>query len=142
MLLAGALIAADGASAQNAASEADRRVQDLITRQKDQTDLRDKRCRLSSRASDEIVVCGALDPEADRLPLREEDEPGAGGDGRPRAPDVGGAGIFTGAPTISGLCVLPPCPGEAIYYIDLDSLPADPPGSDAERIGRGETLRP
>lgn len=51
--------------------------------------------------------------------------------------DVAGAGIFRGAPTVSGLCVIPPCPREMPIMIDLKALPEAPAGSDADRVGRG-----
>lgn len=57
--------------------------------------------------------------------------------GDPRTPDVDGPGIFKGPPTVSGLCLIPPCPAPAAYIIDFDALPETPPGSDADRVGRG-----
>jgi len=57
--------------------------------------------------------------------------------GDPRTPDVAGAGIFKGPATISGLCLIPPCPPPAAYIIDFKELPETPPGSDAERVGMG-----
>lgn len=55
----------------------------------------------------------------------------------PQAPDVSGPGIFKGPPTVSGLCLVPPCPPAPAYFIDFDDLPEAPPGSDADRIARG-----
>jgi len=52
-------------------------------------------------------------------------------------PDVAGGGIFRGKPTVSSLCVIPPCPAEAAIMIDVEALPEAPPGSDADRIARG-----
>ncbi len=52
-------------------------------------------------------------------------------------PDVAGGGIFRGPATVSGLCVIPPCPPEAALLIDVEALPQAPPGSDADRIARG-----
>lgn len=53
------------------------------------------------------------------------------------APDVAGAGIFRGPPTVSGLCFIPPCPKDLALIIDLEALPPPPKGSDADRIARG-----
>ncbi|SMP69222.1 hypothetical protein SAMN06296065_10552 [Novosphingobium panipatense] len=87
----------------------------------------------------EIVVCA---PETDtyRVPSTSDDDPtGAGADdGRLRTPDVSGNGIFKGKPTMAGLCVIPPCPPEQPYIIDLSTIPEAPAGSDADRIAKGE----
>jgi hypothetical protein len=52
-------------------------------------------------------------------------------------PDVAGPGIFRGAPTISGLCLIPPCPKDAALMIDVTAIETPPPGSDAERVAQG-----
>ena len=143
LLLSTALLGGSPAAAQNAESEADRRIQDLITAQKSQTDLRDRRCYLPQQPGAEIIVCAAGDHEAERLPLRDElDSARSTDDGRPRAPDVAGEGIFKGPPTLAGLCLVPPCAPDPIYYVDVENLPAAPRGSDADLIGRGEKPQP
>lgn len=59
----------------------------------------------------------------------------------PRTPDPCGpnCGIFKGEPTIGKLCIpgLQKCPPPPAYFIDFSTLPAAPPGSDADRIARG-----
>lgn len=57
--------------------------------------------------------------------------------GNPQTPDVAGDGIFRGPATVSGLCLIPPCPKEPALIIDVEALPEAPPGSDADRIARG-----
>ena len=52
-------------------------------------------------------------------------------------PDVAGPGIFRGPATVSGLCVIGPCPKDAALIIDLAAIPAAPPGSDADRAAKG-----
>lgn len=52
-------------------------------------------------------------------------------------PDVAGPGIFRGPATVSGLCVLGPCPKDAALMIDLAAIPAAPTGSDADRAAKG-----
>lgn len=52
-------------------------------------------------------------------------------------PDVAGAGIFRGPPTVSGLCFIPPCPKEAALIVDVEAIPPPPAGSDAERVAKG-----
>lgn len=52
------------------------------------------------------------------------------------APDVAGSGIFQGPATLAGLCVIPPCPRQAVM-IDVTAIPPPPAGSDAERVAQG-----
>jgi len=57
--------------------------------------------------------------------------------GDPQAPNVAGGGIFRGPATVSGQCLIPPCPPPPALLIDVESLPEAPEGSDADRIARG-----
>jgi hypothetical protein len=61
--------------------------------------------------------------------------------GNPQTPDPCGpnCGIFTGVPTVSGLCgfLFNPCPPPPALIIDVTALPQAPAGSDAERVGMG-----
>lgn len=91
--------------------------------------------------SDEIVVC-AEEEDQDQFRVKSSSEldptsEEAIKDGLPRAPDVGGPGIFKGKPTVSGLCFIPPCPKDPAYIVDFSELPETPEGSDADRVGRG-----
>lgn len=52
-------------------------------------------------------------------------------------PDVAGPGIFRGPATVSGLCLIPPCPKEPALIIDVEAIPPPPAGSDAERVAQG-----
>jgi hypothetical protein len=52
-------------------------------------------------------------------------------------PDVAGPGIFRGEPTVSGLCLIPPCPKDAALIVDVEAIPPPPAGSDAERVAQG-----
>lgn len=90
----------------------------------------------------EIVVCARLEEQSQfriRSDEDAEDEYAAAtmNKGNPQAPDVAGPGIFKGPATVSGLCVIPPCPPPPAYMVDFDELPEAPPGSDAERAARG-----
>jgi hypothetical protein len=92
----------------------------------------------------EITVCAQV-PDQYRMPSTADDDPtGRIGtrDGRLHTPDVAGNGIFKGKPTMSGLCVIPPCPPEAAYMIDLSTIPEAPAGSDADKIAKGEMRTP
>ena len=84
----------------------------------------------------EILVC--REPEdPDKLRVPSDTDLGDPDDGLPRAPDV------SGLPDCSqGGCMRfgrkPPDP----LIIDLKSIPEAPPGSDADRIARGEMAAP
>ena len=135
--LVGALLSIAPAAAQNAESEADRRAIDLTELQKRQTDLRDKRCYLPAEVRDEIVVCAPRDPDANRYPGRETlPSVQSTNDGLPRAPDVG-KHYPKGQVSVKG-CFIPPCPPPAMIFIDVKALPEAPPGSDADKIAKGE----
>ena len=86
-----------------------------------------------------IIVCAPIedDPDRYRVPsqLEEGDDSHLSWNGE--APDVSGPGIFKGPATVSGLCIVPPCPPPPVYMIDVTALPEAPPGSDADRIARG-----
>ena len=128
------------ALAQNAESATDRRVQDMVTGQKRQTDLRDKRCYLPARAGDDIVVCADTDPDQHRLPGREDLESARStNDGLPRAPDL--SPRYPGVVVAKG-CFIPPCPAPPVYYVDVKDLPEAPVGSDADLIATGEKAEP
>lgn len=102
--------------------------------------------QLAATISGEIVVCRrrvddgkhrySSDEEAANRYARETMDKGA-----PRAPNPCGpnCGIFTGPPTVGGLCIpgLQKCPPPPAYMIDFSTLPEPPPGSDADRISRG-----
>lgn len=101
------------------------------------------RCIASTRPG-EIVVCGENE-EAYRVRSTAEEDPASDQalrDGRLHTPDVAGGGIFRGKPTMSGKCLIPPCPPEAAYMIDLSTIPVAPAGSDADRIAKGELRAP
>lgn len=87
----------------------------------------------------EIIVCGTEDdaefrvkPTSDLDPESKE----ALDDGLPRAPNV--FGIPPCVPSLISLCAKMGGPGRAAYMIDFDELPDAPPGSDADKISKGE----
>ncbi|BDI59672.1 hypothetical protein [Qipengyuania nanhaisediminis] len=92
----------------------------------------------AARIANEIVVCRQLgeasDGSWDADQWRRDYARRTMGE---QLVDVAGGGIFRGAPTIGGLCLIPPCPPEAAIMIDIEALPEAPPGSDADRIARG-----
>ena len=81
---------------------------------------------------DEIVVCAEHeDPATQYVP--SDTDSGDPDDGVPRAPDV------TGLPT--GGMRMGKTPRHPLI-IDLKSIPEAPPGSDADKIARGEKAAP
>ena len=98
--------------------------------------------KCAPQEGDEIVVCAEEEQDQSQFRVKSSNEldpesEEALDDGLPRAPDVAGPGIFRGKPTISGLCLIPPCPSDPAYLIDFSELPETPPGSDADLVGQG-----
>ena len=86
-----------------------------------------------------IIVCAPIESDPDRYRVSSRLERGDDShlEWTGQAPDVSGPGIFKGPATVSGLCIIPPCPKPPVYMIDFSTLPEAPPGSDADRIARG-----
>ena len=120
-----------------------RRVLDLmITVPRNESDrLLEEDCEEeadAARIANEIVVCRQLGEGTDGSWNKEEFEQSYAQRTQGEQPvDVAGGGIFRGPATVSGLCVIPPCPPEAALIIDVEALPEAPEGSDADRIARG-----
>ena len=92
----------------------------------------------AGRIAGEIVVCRQLGEASDGVFDKEDWEKRYAERTQGEQPvDVAGGGIFSGPATVSGLCVIPPCPPEAALMIDVEALPQAPEGSDADRIARG-----
>lgn len=88
---------------------------------------------------DEIVVCAALEEQSQfRVPSRLDrgDNSNLKWDYEP--PDVAGPGIFKGKATASGCVKGLTCPPPPAYIFDITALPEAPPGSDADKIAKGE----
>ncbi|NMW32795.1 hypothetical protein HKD42_12055 [Altererythrobacter sp. RZ02] len=103
----------------------------------------EKEC--APQQGDEIVVCAEEEQDQSQFRVKssselEPESEEALDDGTPRAPDVAGPGIFTGPPTIGGLCIpgLQKCPPPPALIIDVTALPQAPEGSDADKIAKGE----
>lgn len=135
---AGLVLAPSWAWAQNAESDADRKVQDMISAQSRQIDLTPPECRPESRIPGEILVCAGRERnDKERLPLRDElDSSRSTSGGVPSTPDVHGIPRLPGG-SIKG-CFIPPCPPPPMYFFDIASLPEAPEGSDADLVGKGE----
>ena len=95
--------------------------------------------------SGEIVVCRRkADNDQHRLTSRENAQRRYAeetmNNGNPQTPDVAGPGIFRGPATVGGMCGigLNKCPPPPAYMIDFSTLPEAPPGSDADRIAKGQ----
>ncbi len=93
--------------------------------------------------SGEIIVCRQLGEKGDnyasgsRAAAQKRYAEETAFKGENTSLDVSGGGIFKGPATISGACLIPPCPPEAAILIDVEALPQAPAGSDADRIARG-----
>jgi hypothetical protein len=141
----------EGASAQDSSQqpppEKERVIIDLTLppRRTDSDPLADRQCAEeadAARIAGEIVVCRSLDEDTDGVWDREafERDYAARTQG-PVAPNVDGSGIkLPGEGSVFTVTVTakvgdPPPP---TLMIDIEALPEAPPGSDADRIGRGE----
>jgi hypothetical protein len=87
----------------------------------------------SARTNDEIVVCGIRKPDPRYAPPPPAASPDAKTIALGAPPSGRGAGVGV---RIKG-CILQKCPRE-LYFIDLNTIPEPPPGSDADKIARGE----
>lgn len=88
-----------------------------------------------------IVVCRQLEEQSQFRVPSSTDRGENLDDGIPRAeniPGIAGPGIFTGPPTVGGLCTPGSCPPPMPVMIDLEAIPEAPAGSDADRVARGE----
>lgn len=96
----------------------------------------------AAQITGEIVVCRRI-REQEEFRIRNSDRAESDYaretmyEGDPQAPDVAGPGIFRGKATVSGMCFVPPCPTPVMPDIDFAAIPEAPPGSDADRVGRG-----
>lgn len=96
-----------------------------------------------NQTDSEIVVCAARQKDYSEFRVKgtSELDPNskeALNDGIPRAPDVGGEGIFKGKATMTGGCFLQGCPPPPAYIVNFEDLPEAPEGSDADKIAKGE----
>jgi hypothetical protein len=109
------------------------------------------RCRAQQEAaiiSNEIVVCGDPARQAKYRIGSRKDAQDRYARETTRGSEFGlpegmplemiGPGIFKGPATVSGLCVIPPCPPPPAYMVDFDELPEPPEGSDADLIAKGQ----
>ncbi|MDE2563396.1 MAG: hypothetical protein KGL48_14230 [Sphingomonadales bacterium] len=125
--------------AQNAASDADRRLLDAIRAQKAMADPTPEACRPENHGQGQIVVCGDNEENArQKLPITvPPDTSKTTADGAPRAPNVSGLPDCSKGGCIGFGHVPPP-----VYYFDIKALPEAPPGSDADKIAKGEMSPP
>ena len=120
---------------------------DLLT-DEERAIARQRRCEEEQAAAsdgEEIVVCGNPEDAAASAGWSRSDWEDRYAD-RTRGADplvVNESNLLpmVGATiTIKG-CFIPPCPPPMPLIIDLDAIPATPPGSDADRVGRGLSPR-
>lgn len=119
------------------------RIDLTITRERPPDPRQEEACRRQREAAiitGEIVVCGAGPREDQRITSREEAQNRYAAETQGRGPvQLPEYGIFRGPATIGGLCVpgILNCPKPPAIFVDVAALPQAPPGSDADRIGRG-----
>ena len=129
-----ALLIPGAAHAQDAA---DKRVADMIANAHDAYAIPRKATRCEESAvGNEIVVCAPDHSEEYRVPNATDQ--GSTDTGVPHA-DVG-THLGVGGIGATG-CFLQKCP-KPVYLIDLSKIPQAPPGSDADKIAKGEMAAP
>ncbi len=127
------------AMAQTDQAAVDAKVKERLDQARAVYGVSDRRQRCKPAVGDEIVVC-ADNGGDQRVPSTAESDPGSLAarrnlnNGVPRAPQLD-----------RGYCAscqhfgkVPP----PVYYVDLDSLPLPPEGSDADKIAKGEMKAP
>ncbi len=144
--LAAALLVAAPARAQTDPDALDAKVAERLDQAKATYGVADPRLRCRpTPGSDEIVVC--VDRGEDqRVPSTAQTDPDSRDarralDGNiPSAPDVASIKCRKGADGVCrGNLGGAPTP---VYYIDVTALPEAPPGSDADKIAKGEVPAP
>jgi hypothetical protein len=124
------------AAAALAAGPAPMTAEELIERARSYYSAEEPAARTCPEPSEgEIVVCGEVgDPDRYRVP--SDTDRGVPKDEVPRAPDV------SGLPDCSSGCMRVGKTPRRPLLIDLDTIPEAPPGSDADKIARGEMTAP
>lgn len=125
------------ATAAALAAPASPTAEDLLERARSFYALEEKTAQVCPEATgDEIVVCGPqVDPDRYRVPSPTDQ--GRTDNGIPRAPNV------SGLPDCSqATCVRVGKQPRQVNLIDLDAIPEAPPGSDADKIAKGEMAAP
>jgi hypothetical protein len=97
-------------------------------------------CASADADSTDIVVCARKPSDNSRFRVQSTAELDPKSrqnlyDGLPRAPDLG-------PPPCSGGCIKFGSPPPPAVMIDLKAIPEPPPGSDADRIAKGEKAAP
>jgi hypothetical protein len=142
LAMAMALALPTAALAQSDPAELDAKVAERLGTAKASYGVPDPRLRCRpTPGSDEIVVCvdRGEDQRVDRSPPDPNTAEGrrALNGGVPRAPQFD-RGSCKGQPgCITGGWAPPP-----VYYTDVTALPEAPPGSDADKIAKGEMAEP
>jgi len=125
------------AAAAAVAAAASPTAEDLLERARSFYALEEETAQVCPQATgDEIVVCGPnVDPDRYRVPSPTDQ--GRTDDGIPRAPNV------SGLPDCSqATCIRVGRQPRQVNLIDLDAIPEAPPGSDADKIAKGEMAAP
>ena len=125
------------AAAAAAVNPAPATAEEVLERARTFYSLEQETAQVCLEASgEEIVVCGeSVDPERYRVP--SPTDLGRTDDGIPRAPNV------SGLPDCSrATCIRVGRQPRQVNLIDLDAIPEAPPGSDADKIAKGEMAAP
>jgi hypothetical protein len=97
-------------------------------------------CDTGDAGSNDIVVCARKSGDNSRYRVQSTAELDPKShqnlyDGLPRAP-------YLGPPPCTGVCIKMGQPPPPVLMIDLKAIPEPPPGSDADKISKGEKAAP
>lgn len=94
-------------------------------------------CAAEDPLNKSIVVCAPDHSDTYRVPPSSDDPHASTGTrGGLTPPDM------YGGPPCTGVCIRGGYAPPPVYYIDVTKLPEPPPGSDAEKIAKGEARAP
>lgn len=134
-------LTANSASAQETATRTAEQVSAEAEAVYGPADSRAKPACPAPTPGGEIVVCGETEDSSKyRVQSSGDLDPtGKGASGPPRAPDLFNLPVppMVGLTMTTKGCFIPPCPSPMPLLIDLKAIPEAPPGSDADRVGRG-----
>jgi hypothetical protein len=140
LLLTASLLAPSPASAQEGATVTAEEAVTAAEEAYGPPDARAKPACPAPKPGGEIVVCGQTEDSSKyRVKSSADLDPKAAKDIVPRAPDLYNLPqpAMLGVGITMGGCFIPPCPAPMPLLIDLKAIPDAPPGSDADRVGRG-----
>jgi len=135
-----AILALPGAGASHAQTAPPSHLQEMMEEERRLVHPSEHRtdCQAEDPLNKAIVVCAPDRSQHYRVPSSSDDphNRAATRGGAPTPPDV------YGGPSCDRGCIRGGYAPPPVYYIDLSKIPEAPPGSDADKIAKGEMRAP